>query len=347
MADAKQLEILNQGVLSWNRWREENPDTRIDLAGSNLSGMDLDGVDFSNALLSGSNLSRASLKRANLAKAELAHANLTRANLASANLAFCALEDAILPYARLRKANLSGANLSGICAEDSDFHFADLSYTSLKKAVLSFSNFRYARLVGADLEGANFSSINLDHADVSLVRYDHGVFLRTLRDTRCRLPALWDRRFDLILDTTMRCLGNHTASCFGSQRFRLFLQDQDYLEEMLCTAWGAFWCFIWWASANCGRSLIRWAAWSVLIALVFAVIYWCMGPDCFATSHLRFGFLNLLYYSIVTFTTLGFGDIAPQTTTAAFVVSIEVILGYIMLGGLISIFSGKLSRRSG
>lgn len=357
MADAKQLEILNQGVPSWNEWRSKNPDTGIDLNCSNLSGMDLDEVNFSNAVLSGANLSFTSLKRAqmigaklnhaNLANAELEHANLTHANLTAANLAFCSLEAAMLPYAHLRKANLSGANLSEVRAEDADFRSADLSYASLKKAVLSFSSFRHARFVGADLEGANVSSIDLDHADVSLVRYDQGIFLKTLKETRCRLSAIWERRFDLILDTTMRCQGNHTASCYGSQRFRLFLQDQDYLEEMLATTWGRFWCFIWWLSADCGRSLMRWAAWSVLIALVFAVIYWSMGPGYFAMTHLSFSFPNLLYYSIVTFTTLGFGDISPQTTSAAFVVSIEVVLGYVMLGGLISIFSGKLSRRSG
>ena len=52
------------------------------------------------------------------------------------------------------------------------------------------------------------------------------------------------------------------------------------------------------------------------------------------------------YYSIVTFTTLGFGDVVPVTGIARFAVALEVILGYIMLGGLISIFANKLARRA-
>lgn len=357
MANIEQLEILNRGVASWNGWREEHPDAKIDLESSDLSGMDLDGVNFNYAVLSGANLSSTSMKHtqmihatlngANLTNAELAHANLTHASLIGANLAFSNLEDAVMPYAHLRKANFSAANLSGVCAEDAHFHSANLSYASLQKAVLSFSDFRHANLIGADMKGARISSILLDNANVSSVKYDQGILLKTLKDTRCRLPALWEKRLDLILGTTMRCEGNHAAACFGSQRFRLFLQDQDYLEEMMATGWGRFWCFLWWVSADCGRSLLRWATWSVLIALMFTVIYWIMGPESFAMSHLQFNFPNLLYYSIVTFTTLGFGDISPQTTSAAFVVSIEVILGYVMLGGLISIFSGKLSRRSG
>jgi len=54
----------------------------------------------------------------------------------------------------------------------------------------------------------------------------------------------------------------------------------------------------------------------------------------------------MIYYSVVTFTTLGFGDISPKTPLATFLVMIEVVLGYIMLGGLISILSAKLARRS-
>jgi len=50
--------------------------------------------------------------------------------------------------------------------------------------------------------------------------------------------------------------------------------------------------------------------------------------------------------SAVTFTTLGFGDIVPKTEAAAIWVMLEMAIGYVMLGGLISIFSNKLARRS-
>jgi predicted permease len=52
------------------------------------------------------------------------------------------------------------------------------------------------------------------------------------------------------------------------------------------------------------------------------------------------------YYSIVTFTTLGFGDVIPTNFWGEFWVTFEVILGYVMLGGLISIFANKIARRS-
>ena len=54
------------------------------------------------------------------------------------------------------------------------------------------------------------------------------------------------------------------------------------------------------------------------------------------------------YYSIVTFTTLGFGDVVPDFNNGLMqlCVTLEVISGYIMLGGLISILATKLARRA-
>jgi len=355
MANEEQVAILKRGAQIWNSWRETHPDIIIDLEAADLSGENLEGANLTDARLTGANLScaclkkaqfvRASLQNADMTQTELAQANLAHAHLTKANLAFADLEDALLPFADLREVNLSAANLTGARAEDTDFRHANLSHTSMQRAVLAFSDFRYASLVGADLHGANMSSINLENANVSLVKYDRKIFWEVVKETRYSLPELWKRRLDFILNTTVRCKGNHAAACFGSQRFKLFLQDQDFLEEMMESFWGKFWCFLWWIFADCGRSLSRWAGWSILIALLFAFIYWRMGSAFFAMEHLDFNFLNMLYYSIVTFTTLGFGDISPMTTGAAFVVSLEVISGYVMLGGLISIFSGKLSRR--
>lgn len=58
-----------------------------------------------------------------------------------------------------------------------------------------------------------------------------------------------------------------------------------------------------------------------------------------------FDFGTTLYYSIITFTTLGFGDVTPITGLAQFFVTSEVVTGYLMLGGLISIlFSNMVPR---
>jgi hypothetical protein len=357
MANAEQLAILGQGVQAWNSWRAQHPDVDINLESADLNSTNLEWIDLADANLEGADLScasmnhavlvRARLRRANLAHASLEHANLAHAHLEKANLAFASLEEAMLPYAYLVETNLGAANLKSVRAEDANFKLANLSYTTLQNAVLSCSDFRHANLVGASLEGANLTAVNLEGANVSLVKFDHNIFLKTLWEARGHPLALWKRRLDLVLGTTIRCKGIHAAASFGSQRFKIFLQDQDYLEELMETRSGRFWCFVWWLFADCGRSLMRWAGWSLGIALLYAFIYWRLGPELFHAEHLAFSFTTVFYYSIVTFTTLGFGDIVPMSNLAAYLVITEVTCGYIMLGGLISIFSGKLSRRGG
>ena len=118
---------------------------------------------------------------------------------------------------------------------------------------------------------------------------------------------------------------------------------------------------LWRWSSDYGRSLALWAFWSLLFAFLFTVAYmplptWAptwmesFAPQFHQTTGAYDGkpltFWNCFYFSVVTFTTLGFGDVVADNAAARFFVTLEVIFGYIMLGGLISIFSNKLASRS-
>ena len=118
---------------------------------------------------------------------------------------------------------------------------------------------------------------------------------------------------------------------------------------------------LWRWSSDYGRSLGLWAFWSLFFALVFALAYmplptWAptwmqsFAPQFHQSTGVYSGepltFWHCLYFSVVTFTTLGFGDIVADNTAARLLVTLEVIFGYMMLGGLISIFSNKLASRS-
>ena len=52
------------------------------------------------------------------------------------------------------------------------------------------------------------------------------------------------------------------------------------------------------------------------------------------------------YFSIVTFTTLGFGDVLPQNKMGQVVVTAEVMLGYVTLGMMLSVLANKVARRA-
>jgi hypothetical protein len=81
MANPQHIEMLTRGRLTWNAWRDDNPDVTPDLIGADLSGQDLAG-----ALLTYASLHYADLGGANLAFANLSGANLSGANLDGADL---------------------------------------------------------------------------------------------------------------------------------------------------------------------------------------------------------------------------------------------------------------------
>jgi uncharacterized protein YjbI with pentapeptide repeats len=142
MANDAHVKILKEGVSTWNKWREGNPDIRPDLTRLNWQnsfGEDLFEEDYFEErfckpldfVLYWSSLSRANLSKTNLKWAKLSWADLSEANLSEADLT----------GAKLSKANLSKANL----------FLADFSWAKLKWADLSHSHMRWTMLGDADL----------------------------------------------------------------------------------------------------------------------------------------------------------------------------------------------------
>ena len=80
----------------------------------------------------------------------------------------------------------------------------------------------------------------------------------------------------------------------------------------------------------------------MLLIFLFALIYTYVAID-YGEHQTWF---SGIYYSVVTITTLGYGDVLPASFVGQVVAIAEVISGYVMLGGLISIFSNKVARRA-
>ena len=90
-----------------------------------------------------------------------------------------------------------------------------------------------------------------------------------------------------------------------------------------------------------GRSSWRILLWFCGLAVLFAVVYWKWpGLLSVKNGELR-GFVHSLYFSVVTMTTLGFGDIAanPDSWKGQLLLMLQVILGYVLLGALVTRFA--------
>lgn len=94
------------------------------------------------------------------------------------------------------------------------------------------------------------------------------------------------------------------------------------------------------------RILLDVTAAYLLAAFCFSVLYLYIvrleGPGAFS-SDLNLG--EALYFSIVTMTTTGYGDISPKSGWAKFVVSLQIIFGFLYNVLFFSIFAGLAGRR--
>lgn len=78
---------------------------------------------------------------------------------------------------------------------------------------------------------------------------------------------------------------------------------------------------------------IYWICTYIVLMPLFALIYWCLPDGEFRIpSGAGTDYGSWLYYSIVSITTLGFGDYTPAHGWAQGVTAVEVMLGLVVLG---------------
>ena len=127
MANPEHVKIVRQGAESIKKWREENPDTLLDLAGAKFERIDLSPVGVTLADLQGANLSGADLSEANLQLAKLKEADLSGVNL---------------HRAYLNQTDFTEVNLSGAWIPEAIFDGAWLFNTNFEGSLLLSAKFR-------------------------------------------------------------------------------------------------------------------------------------------------------------------------------------------------------------
>ncbi|MGJ0487005.1 MAG: pentapeptide repeat-containing protein [Methylomicrobium sp.] len=86
-------------------------------------------------------------------------------------------------------------------------------------------------------------------------------------------------------------------------------------------------------SSDYGRSFNRYMAWVIGFVLSYGLAYWqLMGKPL----------LDCMYFSLVTFATVGYGDILPATVIEKLLVMSEIGIGYLMGGLLVAILAKRV-----
>jgi len=304
----------------------------LSFVGEDLSCLDLKAVDFTGADLSRCNLKDANLFGAQLAGATLFETDLSGAEMSGANLEGANLEGAILKHTGLGMARLAGASLTRAQMEGVTLTEADLTGADLRMA-----NMRHARA-----RAANFTGVDLTKADCADAEFDGSLVKGTTLDGAClraaRLSGLRGYKEASWIGVDLRDI-----DFTGAYLCRRFANDQNFIEEFRRQSkWSQVVYRLWYFTSDCGRSVLRWAFCTMAIVVVFACLFTTVGIDY--GEHETW--LSPFYFSVITMTTLGYGDVLPSTVMGQVFAMLEVLTGYVMLGGLLSIFSNKMASRA-
>ena len=329
------LHLLREDVGAWNAWRAKFPSADLSLAGEDLSDLDLSNADLGGADLSGAELCGTRLERANLKMASLRGADLSGAILIDAELYKADLRGAFLTGADLSRAYLAQAKLEAADLRGAGLGRARLAEADLRRAVLAGAVLARAELTNVDLTGADLRKADLSEADL------HGLSYGTPAERRgCFLGI---RGLD---------------SCHGHALFVRDAKDQDYLDalERAIDATPGKWTrrrkrllFSAWGLIDYGRSLGRPFLYAALLCFAFGLVYLAdmrLGWGLIDYSGSSQDLLTPFYFSIETYTTLGFGEITPMHWLGELLVMLEVVLGYATLGLLLSILANRVARRA-
>ncbi len=357
--------------------------TEANLIGANLGGANLHAASLNYAKLYGANLYGANLsqaallsaklkgghlKFANLREAFLQRADLRRANLCMAHLNEANLNEADLSKADLRRAYLNEADLTKANLNDADLWRANLGEACLEEARLHGANFEEANLQGAKikyarLQGASFRRVEVDGSTMiwgcSIDRYRGDEEEKpSLRCTDFEGVGLGDIRIDKpgrqLLEYNVR-RANWNRWYQGKKPWE---DNRPSLPLRSCVK--AFWKI-----SDYGASTKGIISWFFILSFVFAAVYYTWGAvdqyvlrsevdpgiveNLFVIEGQRVNTwlvpLRAFYFSIVTMTTLGFGDLYASTASLCrgifghLLLGFQVILGYVMLGALVTRFA--------
>ena len=264
----------------------------------------------------------------------------------------------------LAKENLSEINLvnrtskNGYQLINSDLYRAnlecahlfmlDLSGSSLMKANLTKANLHYANLEGCNLLGANFKGAKIEH-----VNWGEQI----AQEQQARQAKSKSNRIDLYeqaeeIYRNLRQTAEHqglfdiAGHFFQKEMVMRRRQFPRYSSRRIFSKLVELFC-------GYGESPARVIFFSVSLILLFATLYFFAGLS-FSGESLAFDlnsswlenlkvYFSALYFSVVTFTTLGYGDLAPVGIARA-LAALEAFMGSFTLALFVVVFVKKMTR---
>jgi len=259
----------------------------------------------------------------------------------------------------LEGVDLRGCYLKGAYLNTGGFR-EDITHEFMKfrgQVYLMGANLRHAYLQGAKLYGAHLERVNLVDARLQRASLSRACLGGAQLETAVvdGETAVWKLTIDRETDFIGVGLGNVRIDPQTKQLLEFNIRRMNWEEwysKHPLLSWPVRW---FWCLSDYGLSTWRVIIWFFGLALGFAAIYancacwWPPGivsnlvvePHLPLWHYFLLVLLRPLYFSVVTMTTLGFGDMHANATSiwGHILLTFQVILGYVLLGALVTRFA--------
>ncbi|WP_257300630.1 pentapeptide repeat-containing protein [Haloarchaeobius sp. FL176] len=312
---------------------------RVDFSNSQLENAEFDGVTFAERgdLLSedppitfaDSDLTGASFRSADCSQVNFTNADLTNTTCATVDFTAANLEGAILSRANLYEADFTNTRLHGTIFGDARISdgtkFIDSGswWTWLPKCTRGMQTVVYDPRTGPVVEDSNRDDLVDPYSRAASVYTQ----LETLASTNAASGV--------------------ASTCF---RWRKDMQRKRYWDndgESSHRQWARYvFSKLTNLSTRYGDSPWRVVGWSFAVVGTSTLLFWLTdGVRSAQTAGVSTpDWLAPLYFSLVTFTTLGYGDFQPANQCAQLLAGVEALLGSLLLALLIAVLGRRATR---
>lgn len=273
---------------------------------------------------------------------------------------------------RYPDANLTGIDLSGIRLVDCEVWNVCLASAILDGAYISQVTLNQTTLTGASIRNARIVSVRVNHGSltecdvsgsfINAVDFTNEVISSDMRYAPVSywflIKRLWLAIFSAKHPLMQQSENNRHTTFLFNRTIGLTLPETRPFK-----AYVDWFQFVGQQTVNFRNLPIRqklgfassllltkaWTSYSVLACwgmaanIAFATFYY-VNRSSFKGLEVG-NFINALYFSFITFTTVGYGDITPATTLSQVVVMVEIILGYLTLGCMVFLIGHKVAHR--
>ncbi len=253
----------------------------------------------------------------------------------------------------LHKAKLSGANLAHANLNGARLFQADLSGASLFKTNLDNANLNEANLENANLLGIRLENARLEHTYWGKYLLQE-LLARNAQKAGKRIEA---KQLYGEAEEVARYLTNESEKRrqydIGGRFYRL----ERVMRRMQMRPFSGEWLWSKLVDMLCGygENAARVISFSILVILISAILYFLLGLHSASANGLvvfdsqlnakdnAVRFMECLYFSVITFTTTGYGDFSP-VNFSRLVAVMEAFIGAFSISLFVVVFVRKMTQ---